>query len=333
MELARALAADPKILLLDEPAGGLNHEEVHVLGDLIRRIRDERKMTILLVEHHMGLVMSIADHVVALNFGRKLAEGTPAAGAVRPGCHQGLSGEQGPMTAMLNIRDLRAYYGQVQALHGMAFDLNEGSMTTLLGANGAGKTTTLRAICNMVRSTGTIEFDGAPLTGRSTENIVRLGIAHVPQGRGTFTTMTVEENLQLGAITRTDKAGVVSDIERMYDHFPVLKERYTQQAGTLSGGEQQMLAVARALMLRPRLMLLDEPSFGLAPLIVRDLFKILGKINREDKVTILVVEQNAQLALELADKAYVIETGRIVMSGSAAEIANNEDVRKSYLGY
>jgi len=162
------------------------------------------------------------------------------------------------MTAMLNIKDLKAYYGQVQALHGLEFGLNEGSLTTLLGANGAGKTTTLRAICNMVRSTGSIEFEGAPLTGRSTENIVRLGIAHVPQGRGTFTTMTVEENLQLGAITRKDKAGVLSDIERMYDHFPVLKERHTQQAGTLSGGEQQMLAVARALMLRPRLMLLPK---------------------------------------------------------------------------
>jgi branched-chain amino acid transport system ATP-binding protein len=236
------------------------------------------------------------------------------------------------MTALLNIKALNAYYGQVQALHGLEFTLNEGSVTTLLGANGAGKTTTLRAICNMVRTSGAIEFDGTPLSSRSTENIVRLGIAHVPQGRGTFTTMTVEENLQLGAITRS-KADVASDIERMYAHFPVLKQRYTQQAGTLSGGEQQMLAVARALMLRPRLMLLDEPSFGLAPLIVRDLFKILGKINREEKVTILVVEQNAQLALEIADKAYVIETGRIVMSGKASEIADNEDVRKSYLGY
>src|SRR6201993_5279954 len=235
------------------------------------------------------------------------------------------------MTAMLNVKDLRAYYGHVQALHGLSFSLNEGSLTTLLGANGAGKTTTLRAICNMVRSTGAIEFEGAPLTSRSTESIVRLGIAHVPQGRGTFTTMTVEENLQLGAITRRDKSSIVSDIERMYAYFPVLKQRYTQQAGTLSGGEQQMLAVARALM--PRLMLLDEPSFGLAPLVVRDLFKILGKINREEKVSILVVEQNAQLALELADQAYVIETGRIVMSGGAKEIANNEDVRKSYLGY
>jgi branched-chain amino acid transport system ATP-binding protein len=236
------------------------------------------------------------------------------------------------MTALLNIKALNAYYGQVQALHGLEFSLNEGSVTTLLGANGAGKTTTLRAICNMVRTTGAIEFDGAPLSSRSTENIVRLGIAHVPQGRGTFTTMTVEENLQLGAITRS-KSGIATDIDRMYAYFPVLKQRHTQQAGTLSGGEQQMLAVARALMLRPRLMLLDEPSFGLAPLIVRDLFKILGKINREDKVTILVVEQNAQLALEIADHAYVIETGRIVMSGKAGEIADNEDIRKSYLGY
>ena len=237
------------------------------------------------------------------------------------------------MSVMLHVKDLRAYYGQVQALHGLEFDLKEGSLTTLLGANGAGKTTTLRAICNMVRSTGLIEFEGKKLDNKSTESIVRLGIAHVPQGRGTFTTMTVEENLQLGAISRKDTKAIDNDIERMYDHFPVLKQRHTQQAGTLSGGEQQMLAVARALMLRPRLMLLDEPSFGLAPLIVRDLFKILGKINREDKVSILVVEQNAQLALELADKAYVIETGRIVMSGTADEIANNEDVRKSYLGY
>ncbi|KZD24237.1 ABC transporter ATP-binding protein [Tardiphaga robiniae] len=237
------------------------------------------------------------------------------------------------MTAMLHVKDLRAYYGQVQALHGLEFELQEGSLTTLLGANGAGKTTTLRSICNMIRSTGSIEFEGKKLDNKSTESIVRLGIAHVPQGRGTFTTMTVEENLQLGAISRKDTKTIGDDIERMYAHFPVLKQRHTQQAGTLSGGEQQMLAVARALMLRPRLMLLDEPSFGLAPLIVRDLFKILGKINREDKVSILVVEQNAQLALELADKAYVIETGRIVMSGTADEIANNEDVRKSYLGY
>jgi branched-chain amino acid transport system ATP-binding protein len=221
----------------------------------------------------------------------------------------------------------------VQALHGISFELAEGSVTTLLGANGAGKTTTLRAICNTVRTTGTIEFDGKPITHMSTENIVKLGIAQVPQGRGTFIRMNVEENLQLGAITRKDMAGIASDIDKMYDLFPVLRQRRTQQAGLLSGGEQQMLAVARALMLRPKLLLLDEPSFGLAPLVVRDVFKVLGDINARDKVTILVVEQNAQLALELADQAYVIETGEIVKSGPAVEIANNEDIRKSYLGY
>ncbi len=237
------------------------------------------------------------------------------------------------MSDFLNVANLRSYYGQIQALHGIDFGLSEGSVTTLLGANGAGKTTTLRAICGMVRSTGKIEFDGRSLIGLSTEAIVKLGIAHVPQGRGTFTRMNVEENLQLGAITRGDKAGIASDIERMYALFPVLKERRAQQAGLLSGGEQQMLAVARALMLRPRLLLLDEPSFGLAPLVVRELFKTLTKINRDEKTTILVVEQNAQLALELATTAYVIETGQIVKSGPAAEIANNEDIRKSYLGY
>ena len=237
------------------------------------------------------------------------------------------------MTDYLTVSNLRSYYGQIQALHGIDFELAEGSVTTLLGANGAGKTTTLRAICGMVRSTGKIEFDGRQLIGLSTEAIVKLGIAHVPQGRGTFTRMNVEENLQLGAITRTDRGAIASDIERMYALFPVLKERRLQQAGLLSGGEQQMLAVARALMLRPRLLLLDEPSFGLAPLVVRELFKTLTKINRDEKTTILVVEQNAQLALELATTAYVIETGQIVKSGPADEIANNEDIRKSYLGY
>ena len=212
------------------------------------------------------------------------------------------------MTAMLNIKDLRAYYGQVQALHGLSFALNEGSLTTLLGANGAGKTTTLRAICNMVRSTGAIEFEGKPLTGRSTENVVRLGIAHVPQGRGTFTTMTVEENLQLGAITRSDKAGVISDIERMYDHFPVLKQRHTQQAGTLSGGEQQMLAVARALLRRPRLLLLDEPCEGLAP----DLAARLRTLVRElagGGMTVLLVEQDLDAVSEIADRVEPLDHG------------------------
>jgi branched-chain amino acid transport system ATP-binding protein len=237
------------------------------------------------------------------------------------------------MTAMLNIKDLRAYYGQVQALHGLSFSLNEGSLTTLLGANGAGKTTTLRAICNMVRSTGAIEFEGKPLSGKSTENVVRLGIAHVPQGRGTFTRQTVEENLEIGAMTRRGNAAIAADIERVYGYFPRLKERRTQQAGTLSGGEQQMLAVGRALMLRPRLMLLDEPSFGLAPLIVEELFGILRTLNKNEKVSMLLVEQNAALALDLADHAYLMETGRLVMSGPASELRDDENIRKAYLGY
>ena len=236
------------------------------------------------------------------------------------------------MTPLLDVRQLTAFYGKTQALHGLDFAIQKGSVTTLLGANGAGKTTTLRAICSMVRCGGAIDFEGAPLHGKSTEAIVRSGIAHVPQGRGTFGLMSVEENLQLGAITRAKKPDLEHDIDQMFAHFPVLQKRRKQQAGTLSGGEQQMLAVARALMLRPKLMLLDEPSFGLAPIIVRELFEILGQVNRDHQVSILLVEQNAQLALELADHAYVIETGRIVMSGPASQIAADENVRRSYLG-
>jgi branched-chain amino acid transport system ATP-binding protein len=234
---------------------------------------------------------------------------------------------------MLEVRGLRAFYGENQALYGVDFGLAEGGIVTLLGANGAGKTTTLRAICGMVRFSGEIGFDGKPLAGRATEDIVRFGIAHVPEGRGTFVRMTVEENLQLGAMTRRDHAGIARDLEQVYAHFPRLEERRGQPAGTLSGGEQQMLAVGRALMLRPKLMLLDEPSFGLAPLIVEELFEILRRLNRELGVGMLIVEQNAALALDLADYAYLLETGRIVMAGPAQEIGKDEAVRRSYLGY
>ncbi|MFN4087513.1 MAG: ABC transporter ATP-binding protein [Alphaproteobacteria bacterium] len=237
------------------------------------------------------------------------------------------------MTALLEARGLEAFYGQTRALHGLDFSLDEGSVTTILGANGAGKTTTLRAVCGMVRTAGDVRFEGRPIRGRATEDIVRLGIAHVPEGRGTFVRLTVEENLRLGAITRGAGRAVTADIERVYGHFPRLKERRHQQAGTLSGGEQQMLAVGRALMLRPRLMLLDEPSFGLAPLIVQELFGILRDINRDARVSMLLVEQNAALALDLADRAYLLETGRVVMAGPAAEIREDETVRRSYLGY
>lgn len=234
---------------------------------------------------------------------------------------------------MLEVKDLKAYYGPSQALHGITFSLAKGGITTLLGANGAGKTTTLRAICGMVRAEGSVVLDGKPITGKATEQIVCMGVGHVPEGRGTFTELSVEENLRVAAYTRCDKAAAARDLEMVFTYFPRLKERMAQQAGTLSGGEQQMLAISRALMLGPRLMLLDEPSFGLAPLIVQEIFRIMRRINAESKVSMLLVEQNAALALDLADHAYVLETGRVVMSGSSAEVKSNEQIRKSYLGY
>jgi len=238
------------------------------------------------------------------------------------------------MTAMLlETNGLCAFYGATQALFGIDLAVEAGGITTLLGANGAGKTTTLRALSGMVRATGDIRFDGRSIAGRAVEQIVRLGIAHVPQGRGTFVRQTVEENLQIGAMTRRDHAAIAADLDRVFGYFPRLKERRRQQAGTLSGGEQQMLAVGRAMMLRPRLMLLDEPSFGLAPLIVQELFGILRTLNREEKVSLLLVEQNASLALDLADHAFLIETGRMVIKGPARDIRNDETVRRSYLGY
>jgi branched-chain amino acid transport system ATP-binding protein len=237
------------------------------------------------------------------------------------------------MTALLEARGLCAFYGDTQVLFGLDLAVEEGGITALLGANGAGKTTTLRALSGMVRTRGDIRFGGRSLAGRTTESIVRCGIAHVPQGRGTFSRQTVEENLEIGAMTRRDRAGIAGDMERVYGYFPLLKERRRQQAGTLSGGEQQMLAVGRAMMLRPRLMLLDEPSFGLAPMIVEELFDILGRLNRSDGVSMLLVEQNAAIALELADHAYLIETGRLVMAGPAADVCGDENIRRSYLGY
>ena len=237
------------------------------------------------------------------------------------------------MTAMLELRNVDAAYGPTQILKAVDLAVEERGITTLLGANGAGKTTTLRAICNMmVRVSGEIRFAGERIDGKATEDIVRLGVAHAPDGRGTFLDLTVEENLRIGAYTRRDK-GIAADFDRLYGYFPRLKERRRQQAGTLSGGEQQMLAISRALMLRPKLLLLDEPSFGLAPLIVQEIFRILRTINRNEGVGMLLVEQNANIALELADHAYLIETGCIVMGGPAAIIACDDAVRRAYLGY
>jgi branched-chain amino acid transport system ATP-binding protein len=237
------------------------------------------------------------------------------------------------VSALLEVKGLKAQYGRTEVLHGVDFEVEAGGITTLLGANGAGKSTTLRALCNMVQMSGSVRFEGREVHGRTTEDIVRLGIAHVVEGRGTFVQLTVEENLRLGAYTRPDKAAVSADMERMFGYFPVLKERRTQQAGLLSGGEQQMLAISRALMLRPKLLLLDEPSFGLAPLVVRDIFGIMRTVNREEKVSMLLVEQNALLALDLADHAYLLETGKVAISGPSAAIKQDDAIRRSYLGY
>jgi branched-chain amino acid transport system ATP-binding protein len=232
--------------------------------------------------------------------------------------------------ALLEVAGLDAFYGQARVLHEMSLSLARGGITTVLGANGAGKTTTLRAISGLVKSHGRISFEGERIDGCGTEDIARRGIAHVPDGRGTFLQLTVEENLRLGAYTRPTGR---RDAEVVYGYFPRLRERLKQQAGTLSGGEQQMLAIGRALMMRPKLLLLDEPSFGLAPLVVQEIFQIMRTINQQQKVSMLLVEQNASLALDLADHAYLLETGRVVISGSSREIQQNPSVRRSYLGY
>ena len=233
---------------------------------------------------------------------------------------------------LLEVRGLTARYGQIEVLHGVEFDVKRGEVVVILGANGAGKTTTLRALCQMVQTGGSMMLDGKELSGQKTSEIVRAGVAHAPQGRGTLNELSVDDNMLAGAYVRKDKE-VSSDVDRWYEMFPRLKERRSQAAGSLSGGEQQMLAVARALMSRPKLLLLDEPSLGLAPLIVQDIFRVFAELNKDDGMTMLVVEQNANVALDLADRAYVLEAGETVLSGNADDLRHDDAVRKAYLGY
>ena len=233
--------------------------------------------------------------------------------------------------ALLELTGVHARYGQVRALHGVSLGVDEGQIVAVLGANGAGKTTTLRAISGTVRCSGEIVLDGRKLGRRGPEAVANLGVAHVPEGRGTFAELSVAENLKLGAYTR--RGSIDADMKRMSEYFPWLEERSGQHAGTLSGGEQQMLALARALMSRPRLLLLDEPSLGLAPIVTREIFRIVRELNEQDGLTVLVVEQNAAIALEVASHAYVLEVGAVAVSGTSEELARDESVRKSYLGY
>jgi branched-chain amino acid transport system ATP-binding protein len=233
---------------------------------------------------------------------------------------------------LLELRGVEARYGGLQALHGINLSVGEGEVVAVLGANGAGKTTTLRAISGTVRTSGEFVFAGGRLLRRP-EGVARAGVAHVPEGRGTFVELTVEENLRLGAYVRRDRAGVKADQERVLKRFPILADRRRQAAGSLSGGEQQQLALARALMQRPRLLLLDEPSLGLAPILVTELFRVIGELNEEEGLSVLVVEQNATLALAASSRAYVLEVGRVAVAGTSDELRRNESVRRSYLGY
>ncbi len=234
-------------------------------------------------------------------------------------------------SSMLKVEDLHARYGAVEVLRGLDFEVPEGNVVVVLGANGAGKTTTLRALCNMCATTGSILFEGDDISQAKTADIVRRGVAHVPQGRGTFPELSVMDNLKIGAYIRRDKE-IDADVDRWFEIFPRLEERRDQLAGSLSGGEQQMLAVARALMCRPRLLLLDEPSLGLAPLIIEDLFERFAQLNKETGLTMLLVEQNANLALDMADYAYVIESGEIALHGPADKLKNDPAVQEAYLG-
>jgi branched-chain amino acid transport system ATP-binding protein len=235
--------------------------------------------------------------------------------------------------ALLELQGVQASYGPIKALHGVDIEVQQGSMVALLGANGAGKTTTLRSISGMVRTAGRVRFDGRDIVNRSPEEVARLGVAHVPEGRGTLSQLTVWENLQMGAYLRRDRGRIKQDLERVCGYFPWIRERQRQVAALLSGGEQQMLAIARALMLRPRLLLLDEPSLGLSPIVVREIFGIVEAINREQGLAVLIVEQNANLALQVASRAYLLEVGRVVLEGGSDELARNDSVRRSYLGY
>ena len=330
VEIARALASQPELLLLDEPTAGMNPQESQALTEFMRTMRDDLKLTILLIEHDMKVVMGVSERVTVLDYGKKIAEGEPGRGPCGPRGDRGVSRKAGVM-ALLEVSDIHTRYGAIEALKGVSLTVDAGEVVTLIGSNGAGKSTTLRSISGLTpASAGKITFAGEDITRVAAHEVVIRGIALAPEGRHCFARMTVRENLDLGAHRRRGPE-IAEDLDRVYDLFPRLKERDRQKAGTMSGGEQQMLAIGRALMARPKLLLLDEPSLGIAPILVDRIYETIGEINRSG-VAILLVEQNANRALEAASRGYVLETGRVALANDSASLHDDPEVQKAYLG-
>ena len=346
LEIARAMCTRPRLLCLDEPAAGLNPRETADLSQLLKSIRDEQDVSILLIEHDMGMVMGISDHIVVLDYGKKIADGPPEAIRTDEAVIKAYLGEPEdeelpPEVAadlaaegsalMLRLEDVHTFYGNIEALKGVSVDVEQGQIVTIIGSNGAGKSTLLMTICGSPKAAkGRVVYEGSDITRLATYDIVNLGISQSPEGRRIFPRMTVWENLQMGAVPNQGR-WFDQDVEKVFTLFPRLKERINQRGGTLSGGEQQMLAIGRALLARPRMLLLDEPSLGIAPILVQQIFKAIVEINRTDGLTILLVEQNAYQALKIAHHGYVLATGRILMSGTGRELLANPEIRAAYL--
>jgi branched-chain amino acid transport system ATP-binding protein len=384
LEIARALATEPKLLLLDEPAAGFNPAEKRDLAELVRKIRDtgytilldepaagmnqnekaEMRdllrqlnadgLTILLIDHDIKLVMGVCDSVTVLNFGRRIAAGPPAVVAADEAvvtAYLGTTGDEHPRLpasprvgpaavsaaavpgqVLLDVAELAVSYGAIRAVQDVSLQVNRGEIVALIGANGAGKSTVLNALSGLIPAHGgRARFDGLDLLGAQPQAIVRAGLVQVPEGREILARLSVQDNLSLGGWTRSDRAAAASDIEAIMEQFPILRERRRLAAGQLSGGEQQILAIARALVAKPRLLLLDEPSLGLAPMLVETVFALVETI-RDEGITVLLVEQNARRALELADRGYVVETGRVVLTGTGEDLSRDPEVQRAYLG-